>query len=365
MSENLTVEEKESLLEGMDYNKAITLDIDVLQELKAHLESQENIDRAKYSAITNAIAELESKVKTEAEAQERLSVQEEMKATFELPKDYNTLFDDHRANDEIKLLIGQIIDQTTEYYESVISEKDEENLTAIRKLRDTYEETIQSAQHERDQAKKEKEQAEAEANDLRNAVKSLNEEKSKLEEELSSLKQQLAQAELEKKDAEQKRDAAIREVESLKAQITELEQMTEKKTKPSGLKFTLQSGIEDTPIKTQRELVLERFGLLPPKIGGEPSGESFLDQTEDRTTNGMADEESSAIDTDDQVTREDFRNSSDDMGAGQTVVPESAAREGSATDHEEISAAAIEERFKAIEERLSVLESHPNIRLSA
>lgn len=349
----------------LNYDQAIALGLDELRRREEAMRDDIDRDQGEYNVINNAIAHLESLEQKEAEAQERLSVQEEMKATFELPRDYNELFNYHQANDEIKLLIDQVIDQTTEYYESVISEKDEENLTAIRKLRDTYEETIQSAQHERDQAKKEKEQAEAEANDLRNAVKSLNEEKSKLEEELSSLKQQLAQAELEKKDAEQKRDAAIREVESLKAQITELEQMTEKKTKPSGLKFTLQSGIEDTPIKTQRELVLERFGLLPPKIGGEPSGESFLDQTETGTANGMADAESVATDTDDQVTREDFRNSSDDMGAGQTVVPESAARERSVGSHEEVSAAAIEERFKAIEERLRVIESHPNIRLSA
>lgn len=348
----------------LNYDQAVALGLDELKRREETMRDDLNRDQGEYNIIKNAIAHLESMEQKEAETQERMAVQEEMKATFELPQNYNLLFDDHRANDEIKKLIGQVIDQTTEYYESVIAEKDEENLSAIRKLRDTYEDTIQAAHHERDQAKKEKEQAEEEANDLREAVKLLNEEKSKLEEELSAVKQQLLQSELEKKDAEKKRDAATREVESLKAQITELEQMTEKKTKPAGLKFTLQSGIEDKPIKTAKEIALEKFGLLPPKIGGEPSGASFLD-TEDRTNDALAGAESAATDTDDQVTREEFRDSANDMGAGQAVVQEPAAREGSITDHEEISAAAIEERFKAIEERLRVIERHPNIRISA
>ena len=103
---------------------------------------------------------------------------------------------------------------------------------------------------------------------------------------------------------------------------------------------------------------------MPPKTGGELPGEWYPAQNDTGTADGMADAESVATDTDDQVTREDFRDSTNDMGTGSEMVQESATREGSSTDHEEISAAAIEERFKAIEERLSVLESHPNIRLS-
>src|SRR5690606_30747554 len=141
--------------------------------------------------IKNAIAHLESVGQKEAEAQERKAVQEEMKATFELPRDYNALFDDHRANDEIKLLIDQVIDQMTGHYEAVISEKDEENLTAIRDLREKYEDSISGAQRERDEANKAKEQTEAESEDLRKVVKELNAEKAKLAEELESVKQNL------------------------------------------------------------------------------------------------------------------------------------------------------------------------------
>src|SRR5690606_26921568 len=113
--------------------------------------------------------------------------------------------------------------------------------------------------------------------------------------------------------------------------------------KPAGLTFNLTSTIkDDTPIKSAREIALEKAGLthlLPPKpIGGEPSGASFPDQAEDRVNDELAGTAGIESDSNDQVTREDFRDSTNDMGTGSEMVQESAAREGSATDHEEISA---------------------------
>jgi len=363
--------DKEQLLEGMDYNRALALDIETLQELKDYLEGQESFDRGKYTAICNALTELQSKVEKEAEAQERKAVQEEMKETFVLPHDYDKIFGDHRANEEIRRLVNTAIDQTTEYYEAVISSKDEENLAAIRELREKYEEAIASAQRERDEARNAQEQAEAEANDLRNAVRSLNEEKAKLQDELNGIKQQLAQATFEKHDAEKKRDAAVREVESLKAQIVELEQLAtaSKKTKPEGLKISFTSTItDDKPIMSARELALQRAGLghliKPKPVGGMPAGNTFPD-AEDRTTDNVAGAEGDSTDQQDQVSREDFRDSDTDLGTGSPMVQDTAACAGSAESDQDVSTATLQKRIEEIEARLSRVEGHLNLRISA
>lgn len=369
--------EYDLLLEGMDYNKALKLDVGVLQSLKEYMEGQENIDRGKYAAVCNALTELQSKHQHESQAQERKAAQEEMKETFTLPHDYNQVFGDHRANEEIRRLVNMAIDQTTAFYESIIAEKDAENLAAIRKLSGEYEESIASALRERDEAKKALEQAEADANDLRNVVRALNDEKARMQEELAAVKQQLAQVTLEKQDAERKRDAAVREIESLKAQIVELEQLAaaNKKSKPESLRISLTSTItNDTPILSAKELALQRAGLAhllkPQNVGGEPSGGTFPNQTEDRIVNIVAGSENNQPDQNGQeVSQEEFRHRGDDLGAGQNVVQETTACPGSHEDHQTISAAVIEERFeerfKEIEARLSRLEKHPNIRIAS
>lgn len=355
----------------LNFDQAVALGLEELRRREEMMKDDLNRDQGEYNVIRNAIAHLESLEQREAETQERIAMQEEQKNTFELPHDYNQVFGDPRANDEIRLLVNMAIDKTTEYYESIIASKDEENLEALRDMREKYEETISNLERERDEAKKEKDQAEEEAQDLRNLVRELNDEKARLSEELTAIKEQLAQVTLEKQDAEAKRDAAAREIESLKAQIVELEQMAaaNKKPKPEGLKISFTSTIQnDTPIKSAKELALERVGLghliKPKNMGGEPSGASFPGQTENRTADALVSTESDQSDQHDQeVTREEFRDSLSDLERGSDLVSESAARETSAGSDETLSAAALKARIESIEKRLEVIERHPNIRI--
>ena len=164
----------------------------------------------------------------------------------------------------------------------------------------------------------------------------------------------------------------MREVESLKAQIVELEQLAtaSKKPKPEGLKISFTSTItDDKPIMSAKELALQRAGLghliKPKPVGGMPAGNTFPD-AEDRVTDGMAGSESTGSDQSDQeVSREDFRDSSTDLGTGSPMVQDTAACAGSAESDQDVSTATLQKRIEEIEARLSKVEGHLNLRISA
>ena len=273
----------------LNFNEAVALGLPELYRRRDELAGQEDFDRGLYNVITNAISHLEALEGTKQEAVERKQLTEEQKQNFKLPKDYNALFDDPRANDEILRLVQQTIDQVSEYYEGILVEKDQENVQAIRDLHAGYEEQISQLQRQNQElqaivsgqetelkiANETYEKLYEEYNNLKNAHESL-------QKQVESAKSELAEARRERDDAVQKRDAAMREVTSLKAQIDELEQQLAyyKKPKKTSFSLNLSSGISDEPrIKTAREIALERAGIkLPSFRSDQPSGESFREE---------------------------------------------------------------------------------------
>ena len=252
-------------------NEAIELGLDELYRRRDEMADSGEIDADLWNTIQSAISHLETQ---EAAAEERKQATEEQKASFTLPHDYNEIFGDPRANDEIMRLVKSAIDQTSEYYEEQLRARDAEHIRQVQAIHEGYEQDLAEAYLKNDNLRDEIER-------LNGDIKQLKEENTAVNDNCIYLRQQLEEAnakvkELEEraKDAEQKRDAAAREVDSLKAQIAELEQTV---TKPKrNLSITLSSGItEDRPIKSSLQLALEKHGLAVPAIGGGPSGESF------------------------------------------------------------------------------------------
>jgi chromosome segregation ATPase len=265
----------------ISFNDAVAMGLEELYRRRDELASQEDFDRTEYNVITNAINHLEAIQGAEQEAEERRQ-EIEQKWVINLPRDYNEVFRHPKANEEIEFLLRQQRDQLTGYYEGILVEKDEENVRAIRDLHAGYEEQIVQLQRQN-------KELQAICNGQEVELKIANEQYEQLHGQFSELKRQFdalqaANNDLrrERDDALQKRDAAAREVQSLKAQIDELEQMLAayKKPKNEGFTLNLTSGIEedrpapqkeeeDRRIKSSVELALERVGLthmMPPRL---------------------------------------------------------------------------------------------------
>lgn len=280
--------------EKLGYDEAVALGLDELYRRREEMANKEEID-ANWNTIQNAISHLESLQVQKQAADERKQEIEEQKTAYQLPKDYSTLFGDHRANDEILHLVQETIDQVSTFYEDQLSAKDAENLAAIQKLHTAYEEDIAGLREEIVAFRAENETI-GEVNVELGKKLALKDEALEVEQnahaqtiiERDKLKGELAAAQLAAQDAIQKRDAAVRDAESYQAQIKELEQMV---TKPKRATFSLNltSSLEDKPIGNSRDAALRRmqeeYGIVAPimpTIGGEqPEGESFRDEVRD------------------------------------------------------------------------------------
>ena len=278
----------------LNFNDAVALGLEELYRRRDELAGQEDFDRGLYNVITNAISHLEALEGTKQEAVERKQLTEEQKQNFKLPKDYNALFDDPRANDEILRLVQQTIDQVSEYYEGILVEKDQENVQAIRDLHAGYEEQISQLQRQIKELQAIVSGQETELKIASETYEKLYQEYNELKydrdvllQQVESARSELSEARRERDDAVQKRDAAMREVSALKAQIDELEQQLSAYQKPKKTNFSLNlsSGISDEPrIKSRLEIAMERAGIQLPAFntsnyrGDQPSGESFREE---------------------------------------------------------------------------------------
>ena len=273
----------------LNFNEAVALGLPELYRRRDELAGQEDFDRGLYNVITNAISHLEAIEGTQQAAEERKQITEEQKQNFKLPKDYNQLFDDQRANDEILRLVQQTFDQVSEYYESILIEKDQENVKAIQDLHAGYEEQIAQLQRQNKELQALVTGQETELKLANETYEKLYQEYNELKydrevllQQVESARSELSEARRERDDAVQKRDAAMREVTSLKAQIDELEQQLAyyKKPKKTSFSLNLSSGIDDSPrIKSSLEIALEKHGIKLPNFGGDqPSGETFREE---------------------------------------------------------------------------------------
>jgi chromosome segregation ATPase len=303
-------------------NEAKALGYDELKRRVAIMQDDLNRDTGDFNMLKNALSELE----VEQERIERKQEVEEQKSGYQLPKDYNELFDDQRANDEILSLVTQTIDQVSNYYEPQLASKDAENLRAIQELHNAYEEDLARLRDEIAELQEENNRM-GEVNvelGKKLALKDEALEQEEIENDetvrlLNETKARANDADNRAKDAESKRDAAVREVESLKAQILELEQMTAK-PKQKSFSLNLSSGIEDVKIKTSRELAMERY-LQVPAIGGVATAETFPSNSDSSNTTDKLDADGST-EADAEVQGEAVTFPNDHASAG---VPEGAA----------------------------------------
>lgn len=353
---------------SFNFNDAVALGLEELYRRKEELESQENIDAGVYNVITNAISHLESEQEQKQAAEARKQEVEEQKTGYQLPKDYNVLFDDQRANDEILNLVQQTIDQVSAFYENQLAAKDGENLAAIQKLHTAYEDDLAQVRAQNKQLQDEnlavndtcirlredieiyKQKYELEQNDHAKVLTLLNETKG-----------QLNDANHRATDAEQKRDAAVREVESLKAQIIELEQMTVK-PKKAAFSLNLSSAIEDKPISNSRTAALKRaeelYGITPPVIGGEqPNGESFRGEDTDSSEPTSDVQQEGATGANEGLSGEDVKTFPlSDVDTALAGV----SQETSGTYREAVAFNA-EEEIEKLKKRIDRLEERANI----
>lgn len=222
-------------------------------------------NQQKFDRLTALLAELQSHPGNEAQINqvaieldvtqrelERSKAQAVDLEEIALPEDYNIIFGDPRANDEIKNLVRQVKEQLWNRHNDELGEVDAGYRSQIAELNQNN--TLLQSDNDN---------LIASNSHLSNEVESLSDENHALIERAV--------------DAESKRDAAAREIISLKGQIDELERSINAQKKPpsaSGFSFTLTSSLpkesnEEKAARLKAEETerlnanLARFGVAP------------------------------------------------------------------------------------------------------
>lgn len=349
----------------LNFDEAVALGLPELHKRKEELQNEEQIDPNLWNVINNAISHLEAEQEQKEAVEERKQEIEEQKSSIKLPHDYNEKFGDDRANEEIKLLIQQAYDQVWEYAEIKLAEKDAENREAIQRLHSAYEVDMAKVRGELqeqkdmyDSGKVEYDLLKEEFDRLQKEFQLINTAANEWERQNNEGKSENSRLKLQLSDAEQKRDAAMREVDSLKAQIIELEQMTAK-PKKAVFSLNLTSTIEDKPIGNSRDAALRRaeelYGVTPPVIGGEPNGESFQEENSDSSESPSNVQLDGSAPVDAEVQGEAIET---------FQVQDVQSTEGRDTVHEAVEGTSTFDAEAAVEElrkRVERLERHANL----
>jgi len=222
--------------------------IAILEDKKAAL-IEDNIDSASLAEVERKLAELKGVLDNH---QERAQKQAEDLDHIVLPQNYNVAFGDPRANGEIESLIRQVKEQMWNRHNDEMGELDARYRSQVADLN----QNLSLVQAERD---------------------SLNLNKGELLQKVDEAAATIHALTERAEDAESKRDAAAREILSLKGQINELEQTISAAKKPngtSGFSFTLTSSLPkesdaDKAARLKAEETerinanLARFGVKP------------------------------------------------------------------------------------------------------
>lgn len=218
------------------------------------------------------------------ECEQRKQEHEDNKQDFELPHDYNAKFGDHRANDEITQLLLQVQDQCFEWAEAKIAEQQEKHREELASVKSGYEEQIAQLKRQNDH--------------LQEELAGIQSDLEHKNETISEIKGKLNDAELRADDAEAKRDAAVRELEQAKDRIRELEEgkPVVKVSDKRAFQIELKSDLKDAPIRSSRDIALERAGVMAPSLPNvevQPEGNLFRDET-DTQDSGVLDQSADA-----------------------------------------------------------------------
>lgn len=267
--------------------------IDLRRQAIADGINVENKDRMEQE-IREFEKELQTILEQEDQRQQRKA---EIIDDINLPYDYDQLFGQKGINEEMENIIKQVKEQCFAFSES--ETQDLENV--IRGLRQLNSDQQNETQRLREESSadqgliislKDELTQEQEAHRVTSGL--LIETKAKLYEETNL-----------RTDAEAKRDAAVREAESAKADLQEIQQKTQKPQTGSKFELKLSSSLAN---KTQLQAALERWELPPIEM---PKEEQFREQV---TETESADH---SIPAPPEVTfRDDAQIAVEDSGAG-------------------------------------------------
>jgi uncharacterized coiled-coil DUF342 family protein len=294
-----------------------------LEEEKSKLNPNDSDDIYRIRQINAEIDQINIQIAQIGTQQDREQKKVDDLQDITLPQDYNSIFGDHRANDEITNLIRQVKEQLWNQHNDELGELDASYRSQVADLN----QNLTLVQAERDILSQDKEEMLHKADDAAASIHALT---------------------LRAEDAESKRDAAAREIVSLKGQINELEQTISATKKPSGtggFSFTLTSGLPkesgtDKAARLKSEETerinanLARFGVAPLTI---PATEQQIKEQTATVAEAAADATSFP-----SVVQSDTTGQTAQAGAGEAVADDS------------VTAQTLEERVAKLEVQLRV-----------
>lgn len=325
--------------------------METLEQEKASLEEEkesliENLEPGNRESISRLndidtrLSEIDLQMSQQQAQEVRTAKQEEQKQAFELPKDYNELFDDPRANDEISALIKQVIDQINQFTNDEIAATEA-----------TYTEKIQTLTKQGMDAENQLTEAKRQNDHLQAESQAVNDTCNQLRAELDAEKQAHSDTKLSLSDAESKRDAAVNEAELQKQRADALEQkQAHKVVDKRGFQLNLTSDLPDRPIKTALETTMERLGVQPLPVEGQPSGDTFPEQAA-----------TEALPTDTEGTSEvDTKAGVTFPGPGQVDGTQSGTDATDSGDQQPDVSAVTRAEHEALKQRVDALEQQAN-----
>lgn len=191
-----------------------------LQEI-ADLQQQEAKIKETVPLDVVALNQVQTQLKAKLDEQDRLQRQASDLEDITLQQDYNVIFGDPRANDEIKNLIRQAIEQLHTQHNAELSE-----------VHQSYQDKLKASEGALNQLNQAHGDLKASYDKLANELGAITTEKQKLEDELKDALAKRDNAASQLQEAQAERDKALKDVESLKGQINELEGMVRTYKKP-------------------------------------------------------------------------------------------------------------------------------------
>ncbi|MFD7521419.1 coiled-coil domain-containing protein [Paenibacillus chitinolyticus] len=251
--------------------------IEELDKEQSQLNPANADDAFRIRRIDLEKAELQEQLRN----QERVEKQEAELNDIPLPHDYNKVFDDDRANDEIKGLLKQLKEQLFNEHNDELQAMREEYKVKLGQSCSAEFEAVQKAHDLKESFDR-----------LANQVSLEIAEKVKAQDDVEALHDKLSNAVRLKEEAEAARDILAKENRSLKEQINELESMLATYKKPkltSGILLTStikSETAEERKARQKREELaridrrLAERGLEPLRVPGKPTDADIQKQLE-------------------------------------------------------------------------------------